>query len=154
MQKILFSTLSLFVIFFSGCATTYKLDPQAQKGQQAVYRDGVETMLSKKKANVAVRSSTNTYSSDNRPTIIVSVFNKTNRSFNFSTENIKVFVDGKAHKVFTYDELVDEVKTKETVTIDRIIANLIKNVVIPKNVPSRLTPVVSSSSSTTSAISK
>lgn len=100
-------------LLLQGCVSTYKLDPQVQKGQQEVYQEGVETIISNKKAYIAVRSSTNTYTSENRPTIVVSVLNKTNKSFNFSTENIQVFVDGKAHKVFTYDELVEEIKTKQ-----------------------------------------
>ena len=58
-------------------------------------------------------ASTNTYTSEERPTIVVSVLNGTEEPFNFSTEDIQVFVDGFEHKVFTYDELVEEVKRKE-----------------------------------------
>jgi len=40
----------------------------------------------------------------------VSVLNGTEKPFNFSTEDIDVYVDNKPIKVFTYDEPVAEVK--------------------------------------------
>lgn len=111
MKKLIF--IPIVGILLQGCGTSYQFDPQIQKGQKEVYIEGVETVISKKKANVAVRSAGKTYSYENRPKLIISVSNKTNNPFNFSTNNIKVFVDGKAHKVYTYDELVDEAKTQE-----------------------------------------
>ncbi len=95
---------------FTGCASILKIDPQALEGQHEIYQDGVEVVLSSKISVVAIRPSTKTYTSDGRPTIIVSVLNGTEKPFNFSTENIQVHVDGIPHKVFTYDELVAEVE--------------------------------------------
>ena len=69
--------------------------------------------MSPKKALVAIRPEAKTYSSDDRPTIVITVLNGTEKPFDFSTENVRVFVDGDSHKVFTYDELVAEVKREQ-----------------------------------------
>jgi hypothetical protein len=111
MNKLL--TIAVFALLLQGCASTLKLDPQALDGQQKVYQEGVEAIISPKKALVAIRPSANTYSSEGRPTIVVTVLNGTAEMFNFSTEDVHVFVDGVPHKVFTYDELVAEVKRQQ-----------------------------------------
>lgn len=106
-------TIAILGILLQGCASTLKLDPRALDGQQEVYQEGVEAIISSKKALVAIRPSANTYSSEIRPTIVVTVLNGTEETFNFSTEDVHVFVDGVPHKVFTYDELVAEVKRQQ-----------------------------------------
>lgn len=111
-MKNLIVTLVLCALI-QGCASTLKIDPQALDGQQEIYQDGIEAVISPKNALVTIRPSTNTYSSEGRPTFVVSVLNGTEESFNFSTEDIHVFVDGVPHKVFTYDELVAEVKRQQ-----------------------------------------
>jgi len=100
-------------LLIQGCASTLRIDPQTLDGQQEIFQEGVEAVLSPKKALVAIRSTTNTYSSESRPTFVVSVQNGTKDPFNFSTEDIQVFVDGQPHKVFTYDELVAEIKRQQ-----------------------------------------
>lgn len=106
-------TIAILGIFLQGCAATLKLDPRALAGQQEVFQEGVEAIISPKKALVAIRPSANTYSSESRPTIVVTVLNGIDETFNFSTEDVQVFVDGVPHKVFTYDELVAEVKRQQ-----------------------------------------
>lgn len=108
-----FITILVSCALIQGCASTLKIDPQALEGQQEIYQEGVEAVISPKNALVAIRPSTNTYSSEGRPTFVVSVLNGTETSFNFSTEDIQVFVDGVPHRVFTYDELVAEVKRQQ-----------------------------------------
>ena len=93
-----------------GCATTLRLDPVAIEGQQELYQEGTKTLIWPKNSLVAIRPSTNTYQSAQRPTLVVSVLNGTEKPFNFSTEDIDVYVDNKPIKVSTYDELVAEVK--------------------------------------------
>jgi hypothetical protein len=112
MNKLISAIVLGFLL--QGCASTLKMDPQALDGQQEVYHEGVEAVISPKKALVALRPTATTYSSEGRPTIVVSVLNGTKESFNFSTEDIQVFVDEVPHRVFTYDELVAEVKRKQT----------------------------------------
>jgi hypothetical protein len=91
--------------------STLKLVPRALNGQQKIYQEGVEAVISRKKARVSVRPSADTYSSERRPTIVVSVYG-TEKPFDFSTEDIKVFVDGNPHRVFTYDELAAEINER------------------------------------------
>lgn len=62
---------------------------------------------------VAIRPSSSTFESSERPNIIISVLNKTNESFNFSTENISATTNGKDLKIYTYEELAEEVKDAE-----------------------------------------
>ena len=105
--------LIVFAVLLQGCASTLKLDPKALNGQKEIYQEGVEAIISVKKTLVAIRPSSDTYSSENRPTIVVSVFNGTAEPFNLSTEDIHVSVDGQPLKVFTYNELVAEIKHKQ-----------------------------------------
>ncbi|ARM30715.1 hypothetical protein [Prosthecochloris sp. HL-130-GSB] len=113
MKKLLSITI-LGLLLLQGCASTLQLDPQAYDGQEMIYQEGVEAIMSQKKALVAIRPEAITYSSEDRPTIVITVQNGTMKPFDFSTENVQVFVDGEPHKVFTYDELVSEVKRKQT----------------------------------------
>jgi len=74
MKKILFTFV--LCVLIQGCVTssTLRLDPQALTGQKEVSQEGVDTVVSEKKVRVTVRSSTDTYSSEDRPTIVVSVY--------------------------------------------------------------------------------
>jgi len=108
-KNIIFALLLCLLI--QGCVSTLKIVPQALDGQQEIYQDGVVGVMSQKKARVAVRPSAETYSLERRPTIVVSVHG-TEKPFDFSTEDIQVFVDGNSHRVFTYDELVAEINDR------------------------------------------
>ena len=96
-----------------GCATTLKLAPVASGEQKEIYQGGTETLISAKKSLVAIRPSANSYQSVQRPSLIVSVTNGTDESYNFGPENISASVNGQSVKVFTYDELVAEVKRQQ-----------------------------------------
>ncbi|MBI4799771.1 MAG: hypothetical protein HY794_13795 [Desulfarculus sp.] len=75
-----------------------------------MFKDGTEAIISGKRSIVAVRPSANTYTSRQRPTFIVSVFNRADKPIVFSTEDISASVAGSPLKVFTYDELVAEIE--------------------------------------------
>ncbi|MCG8345822.1 MAG: hypothetical protein MI685_11795 [Chlorobiales bacterium] len=113
-MKILLAVM-IVGLLLQGCATTkiLTLEPQALDGQQKVIQEGREAIFSPKKALVTIRPGANTYSSDGRPKFVVTVVNSTEEPFDFSTEDIQVFVDGEPHKVFTYDELVADVKREQ-----------------------------------------
>ncbi|ANT64710.1 hypothetical protein Ptc2401_00925 [Prosthecochloris sp. CIB 2401] len=102
MRKIFF--LTAVGLFFQGCASTFQLDPVTLDGQQQVLQEGEKAVVSPRKALVAVRPGAKTYSSAGYTTLVVTVVNGSEEAFLFSTENVQVFVDGKPHKVFTYDE--------------------------------------------------
>lgn len=94
--------------------TTMKLVPKVLNGQKIIVQeDAAEAVSSsQKKSSVALRPPPDGYSLEARPMILVSVYGS-GKSFDFSTENIQVFVDGKPHGVMTYDELVEEEKQRQ-----------------------------------------
>lgn len=114
MKKMLFAFVLCILIL--GCVTTstLRLDSQTLTGQKKVSQEGVDAVVSEKKVVVTVRPSTDTFSSEDRPTLVVGVY-CTENPFNFSPNNIEVFVDGNPHRVFTYDELVADIKEQEGV---------------------------------------
>lgn len=109
-------TIIAFVIclFIHGCASTstLKFDPQALDGQEEISKDGVEAVISQKKARVTIQPSVGTYTSKDRPTIVVSVYSG-EETLDFSSEDVQVFVDGNPHRVVPYDELVAEIENRE-----------------------------------------
>lgn len=108
MKKVLGIIIALLAL--QGCTSTLAIKPIPQEGQYQVYKEGVEAVLSDKNALVAIRPSSSTYNSSERPTIVISVLNKTNEPFNFSTDNVHAYLDGEPLRVFTYEELAAEVK--------------------------------------------
>lgn len=116
-------TIIAFVLclLMMGCVTTstLKFDPQALDGQETISKDGVEAVISQKKVRVTVQPAVGTYTSQDRPTIAVSVYGG-EEAFNFSTEDIQVFVDGNPHGIIPYDELVKEIENREKKKINRL----------------------------------
>ena len=102
----------LFLI--QGCATTLQLQPVSSNDQKTYYEEGQEVVISPEKYIVAVKPATISYTSEQRPTFVVSVFNPTSDPIVFSTENIKASLGDQVLKVFTYEELVTEVKKHRT----------------------------------------
>jgi hypothetical protein len=142
MKNIIFSFVLCLLI--QGCASTLtlKFDPQALNGQEEISQEGAEAVISQKKARVTIRPSAATYSSESRPTIVVSVYG-TEEPFDFSTEDIQVFVDHNPHRVFTYDELVADIKEQEKRSIEKA-----KGVKDAEYMTSRLGAVEASSANT------
>ncbi len=105
--------VAILGLLFQGCVSTLRLDPMALDGQHKVRQDGAESIISTKKALVAIRPGAEAYSSERRPTIVVTVLNSTEEPFSFSIDDVQVFVDGEPHKVLTYDEAVAEVKPEQ-----------------------------------------
>ena len=99
-------------VLMLGCVTTstvLKLDPLTLDGQKHTKQEGLKTIVSAKNVQVTMRPTTDTYSPEDRPKLVFSV-KSTAGSFTFSPKNIQVFVDGNPHKVFTYNELVADIK--------------------------------------------
>ena len=118
MKNIIFAFILCLLI--QGCASTLtlKLDPQALNGQKEISQEGAKAVISQKKVDVTIRPSADAYSLEDRPAIVVSVYSM-EEPFNFSTGDIQVFVDGNPHRVFTYDELVADIKEQETRSIEK-----------------------------------
>ena len=111
MKKLFVLMLAIGVL--QGCATTLKLDPVASGEQKKVFQGGIETLISAKQSLVAIRPSAKSYQSVQRPSLVVSVTNGTEESYNFGPENIRASVNGQSVKVFTYDELIAEVEREQ-----------------------------------------
>jgi hypothetical protein len=97
-----------------GCVTTstLRLDPQTLEGQEAISKDGVKAIVSQKKARVTIQPLAGTYTSKDLPMIVVGVYSG-EETFDFSAEDVKIFLDRHPHGKVTYDELVAEIKKRE-----------------------------------------
>ncbi|MEW6237907.1 MAG: hypothetical protein AB1656_21170 [Candidatus Omnitrophota bacterium] len=114
----LFGILFSFIIMLQGCATTLALHPQPSNDQKIIYLKGVSSLVSKKNNTVIVSTSESTHMSNIRPKFIIGVCNDTKEPFNFSIEdNITATVNGEAWKVYTYEELVEEVRRAQSAAL-------------------------------------
>ncbi len=111
-MEIRFLCMSLCLLVLSGCASTIRVEAVAGADQTKMYRGGTEVLLSRKQSTVAVRPSANSYTSEQRPTFVVSVLNGTDQPITFSTEDIVATTAGARLKVFSYEELVEEVENQ------------------------------------------
>jgi len=101
------------VILFSGCAgANLKFEPVPTPGQKEVYERGIGVLTSVKRNAVVVAPDPSVYNESDSPTIAVYVVNNSTSEFNFSTENIKAYVDGESVKVYTYEELYKDIQRK------------------------------------------
>ncbi len=107
--------LLLVCLLIQGCVTvsSYKLTPQISQGQTKLDREGIVTVAATdktKKVGVIARAGELNYSAADQPTIVVGVNGI--KPFDFSTDNIKAYVDGSPHKVYTYEDLVSAIKER------------------------------------------
>jgi hypothetical protein len=105
--------LMLTIGAMQGCSTTLKLNPVASDEQNEIFQGGTKALISTKKSLVTIRPSANSYQSGQRPSLVVSVTNGTDASYNFSPDNIRASINGQSVKVFTYEELVAEVNSQQ-----------------------------------------
>lgn len=97
--------------FISGCAQTMKIKANPAAGQQIVYENGKELIVSKKVSAFAVASLTGTIKSNQRPKFIITYFNGASVPLNFSTENISAIFNGDKARIYTFEELVEEIES-------------------------------------------
>lgn len=104
----------LVCLLIQGCVSvsSYKLAPEVLTGQKILPNEGSGTVVSHKKASIFVRSASDSYGLEEYPAIVVGVY--TEKTFEFSTDNVKTFVDGQLHHVMTVDELVAAIKDDYT----------------------------------------
>jgi len=113
MKNIIFTfVLCLLIQGYVSAETTMKLVPQVLNGQKIITQENSEAIISHKKSSVALRPPPDGYSSEGRPMILVNVYG-IGKSFDFSTEDIQVFVDGKPHGLITYDKWVGDIKQRQ-----------------------------------------
>ena len=96
------------------CATTYSVTPVASASQNLTYDHGAPVVMSKKE-NGAVRVAPTSTAFEGRMSLGVVAFNDSKTSANLGTENVRVFTSaGTPVRVFTYEQLVKEAKTRAT----------------------------------------
>ena len=111
---------ALCAVLVSGCfAEVARFS--AQPGQEAIVRDGVPVMISRRAGSIAMlRPAKRQFQAGVRPSYVLAIFNPTNRPLNFSLPAVGVyqFKDGTSARnlhVYSYDELLKEEQTKQFV---------------------------------------
>ena len=102
--------LSALITLTTGCASTLHIYPNKSPDQRSSFNNGVETVYSEKQTYASVGLPSEKISSDDRIALYVFVKNTTTTTFEFSTENIIASCDSKPVKVFTYEEIRDEIR--------------------------------------------
>lgn len=97
----------------AGCATPIRTDPVVLDGQERIYRDGLPALVSRKQFVVLVSPATVIREGKERLRLIVSVANTSTSALDIGTSNFSAAVDGRPLKVFTHDEIAQEVKTRQ-----------------------------------------
>lgn len=96
-----------------GCATHVRTEPVVSDGQERIYRDGIPSLVSRKQFVVLVAPATVIREGKERLRLIVSVANTSPASFDIDTSNFSATVDGRPLKVFTHDEIAQEIKSQQ-----------------------------------------
>jgi hypothetical protein len=96
-----------------GCATPIRTDPVITDGQERIFRDGLPALVSRKQYIVLVSPTTTVREGKERLRLIVSVANTSTTSFDLDTSNFSAMVDGRPLKIFTHDEIAQEIRTRQ-----------------------------------------
>lgn len=106
-----------WVLLFSfmlnmGCAVKYnKISTLPAKNQTFFFKDGRQVIVSRKANSIAtIAASQEKFPINTRPSFIITVNNLSPQPVTFSTENVAFTTEGKELKVFSYQELVQEIE--------------------------------------------
>lgn len=104
-----------------GCASHEVVQFQPKANQQAMVRDGVSALVSRRANSIVmIQPAGRQFQAGGRPVFVVGINNLSNGPLNFVIENIRVTqtINGKlaSLKVVTYEELVREEKTRQAVS--------------------------------------
>ena len=114
-----FSALLVVSVSVSACVSAEAVRFRASPQQQAIVRDGVSALVSKKPNSlVLIRPATRTFAAGHRPVYVVGISNRGRNPIEFQTARIVVNQrDGADRliplKVVSYDELVQEERTRQ-----------------------------------------
>jgi hypothetical protein len=114
-----FAITFLFALACASCAETVQFQPKAN--QQALIRDGVSALVSRRpNSMVMIQPAGRQFQAGGRPVFVVGINNLSNTPFNFLVANVQVTqsVNGQpaALKVITYEDLVQEERTRQVVS--------------------------------------
>jgi hypothetical protein len=104
-----------------GCASREVVQFQPKANQQALVRDGVSALVSRRANSIVmIRPAEPQFQAGGRPVFVVVINNLSNAPLNFMIGNIQVTqnINGQlaSLKVVTYEELVQEEKTRQAVS--------------------------------------
>lgn len=111
---------ALCAVVVSGCVAEIA-QFSAMPGQQAIVRDGIPAIQSRKQYSIALlRPAKRQFQAGARPAYVLAIFSPTNRAVNFSVSNVHIHqmkggVRDKELHLYTYEELVQEEKTRQFV---------------------------------------
>jgi hypothetical protein len=105
----------------SGCATTEQVHFQPKPDQQALVRDGQAALVSRRKNSIVlVRPAARQFQAGGRPVFVVGINNLSKGPLEFRVADVEAMqtVNGEVAqlKVFTYDELVQEERSRQIAT--------------------------------------
>ncbi len=105
-------------IILSSCAGKYSIAPRPQPPSRAVFQDGIGTVISEKNNVVVIRPTDFSIAKKETEEFQISVLNRTDSEFLFSTENIvaqywTANTPGKSLKVYSYEEMVEKEKSRQ-----------------------------------------
>ena len=103
----------LFAALIAGCASPIKVAPVLLANQEQIYRDGVPAVISRKGLVVMAAPVAVIREGKEQPKFIVSVANTSQSRFDIDTSNFSASVDGQTIKIFTHDEVVSDIKSKQ-----------------------------------------
>jgi hypothetical protein len=106
-------------VVLGGCVTTETVQFQPKLDQQSITRDGVPGLVSTKKESIVIaRPAAREFQIGGRPVFVLAIYNRARKPQEFRVSNVMVtqHVNGNdaALKVITYEELVSEEKTRQT----------------------------------------
>lgn len=109
------TAVALSAVVLAGCASPIRTEPTTLTEQTQIYRDGVPSTISKKRY-VVMASSSNTVregEGEERMRVVASVANTSSNPIDISTANFLASVDGKPLKILTYEEIAQEIRSKQ-----------------------------------------
>jgi hypothetical protein len=115
------AAIPLIVVAGVSCARMEVAEFQAGLGQQTMVRDGVPVILSRQQQSlVLLRPAARQFKSNRRPVYVLALYNLSHAPLQFMVANVHVAQaqpDGQliGLKVYTYDELVSEERTRQAI---------------------------------------
>ena len=108
-------SVAFFSFWLHGCVSFIGVTSEPSEDQVTVFESGTEAIVSSRTSIVTVRPESQVFQSTVKPTFVVTVLNRSEGPVVFSTENITAEFNESAVQVFSYDELVAEVKKEEAI---------------------------------------
>lgn len=103
----------LLSVFLFGCASQVRVESVLLENQERIYRDGVPAVISKKGLIVMAAPVSILRQGKDKPKFIVSVANTSQSRFDLDTSNFSANVDGVPIKIFTHQEVADDIKSQQ-----------------------------------------